>query len=498
MYKHSEKQMILSDDFFLPFGGKLNKENRWCKLAQIIPWDVIEEKYIKNFKNTTGGNEALSVRYALGSLIIQAKESLSDKQLLVHISENPYMQYFIGLQSFKQEEPFHHSLLVTFRKRLGKDIINEVNELIAKVNISDDDENDSNEDKPSNDSDKDNPSSKSDTSDDKNENSGKLILDATCVPADIHYPTDIWLLNTTREALEEIIDVLHKPYIGERIKPRTYRRNARKDFMNLEKKRRKSKKEIRKGIGKQLRYIERDLKIIENFSKESSFKLLNKKQYKNLLVSTQIYKQQLEMYQNKTHKIEDRIVSLYMPFIRPIVRGKTNAPVEFGAKLSVSVVNGYTFMEEVKYDAYNESTTLQKSIEDYKRKFGFYPKAVIADKIYRNRKNLKYCKRHNIRISGPPLGRPTSDKELYKEQRKQEVEDSKIRNSVEGKFGEAKRAYGLNRLFTRLKETSETVIALNILVMNLEKRLRVLFVQFLKRRIGATNFNKLSISNSVQ
>ena len=86
MYKHSEKQMILPDDFFLPFGGKLNKENRWCKLAQIIPWDIIEEKYIKNFKNTTGGNEALSVRCALGSLIIQARESLSDEQLVVHIS----------------------------------------------------------------------------------------------------------------------------------------------------------------------------------------------------------------------------------------------------------------------------------------------------------------------------------------------------------------------------------------------------------------------------
>ena len=476
MYKHNQKQMILPHEFFLPFTGKLNPENRWCKLAAIIPWDIIEDRYIKNFKNTKSGNEAFSIRTALGSLIIQTHEKLSDEKLLLQLSENPYMQYFIGLDAFVEKPPFDSSLMVHFRKRLGKDIINEVNELIARPDISTDDIDDNNSGGKKA---KDKESEKK--LDEEIKNAGKLILDATCVPADIRYPTDIWLLNKSREAFEEIIDVLHRPHIGFSKKPRTYRNCARKEYLNIDKKKRPSAKEIRKGIGKQLRYIQRDLESIEDLIEKSSLKLLDRGQYRKLLISNEIYRQQLEMYQNRSHKIDDRIVSLHMPFVRPIVRGKTNAPVEFGAKLSIGVIDGYVYMEDLRFDAYNEGVTLIASVEKYNKKFGFYPQAVIADKIYRNRANLAYCKKNGIRLSGPPLGRPTSDKVLLKEQRRQERKESGIRNSVEGKFGEGKRVYGLDRLMTRLEDTSETVIAITILVMNLEKRLRVLIVQFFKR-----------------
>jgi IS5 family transposase len=187
----------------------------------------------------------------------------------------------------------------------------------------------------------------------KGKNVGKLILDATCTPADIHYPTDIWLLNEAREALEEIIDVLHEPHIGQCVKPRTYRESARKKYLNVEKKKKLTAKKIRKAIGQQLRYIRRDLQIIEKLVEKSPLKLLNKRQYRNLLVSQEIYRQQLKMYQTKEHQVEDRIVSLYMPFVRPIVRGKTHAEVEFGAKLAISIVNGFCFMEHLSFDAFN-------------------------------------------------------------------------------------------------------------------------------------------------
>ncbi len=96
------------------------------------------------------------------------------------------------------------------------------------------------------------------------EKQGTLLLDATCTPADIHYPTDLWLLNQAREALEEIIDVLHEPLIGQSKKPRTYRQSARKSYLNVDKKKHKTAKAIRRGIGKQLRFIKRDLKIVKN------------------------------------------------------------------------------------------------------------------------------------------------------------------------------------------------------------------------------------------
>ena len=81
------------------------------------------------------------------------------------------------------------------------------------------------------------------------ENQGQLILDATCVPADVHFPTDIWLLNKVREAQEEVIDVLHKPLTGTQKKSRTYRNRARRDYLNIDKKKHKTYKEIRKESG---------------------------------------------------------------------------------------------------------------------------------------------------------------------------------------------------------------------------------------------------------
>lgn len=482
MYHFTEQQFLLPYEFCMPFDGKLNPKNQWCQLAAMIPWGEVELKYAKNFK-TPAGQVAYSVRMALGALIIQNRKSLSDRETVQEITENPYLQYFVGLTSFIDEAPFDASLMVHFRKRLGKDIINEVNEMIVKAA------------KPKNDDD--NPPGGAKSKDDPNEpqpsteisNSGKLILDATCTPADIHFPTDTWLLNKVREALEEIIDSLHEPLIGIEDKPRTYRENARRNYLRIEKKRRLGKKEIRKAIRQQLGYIRRDLKIIEKLTQKSSLALLAKRQYRNLLVSQEIYRQQQQMYKNKKHQVDGRIVSLHMPFVRPIVRGKAKAEVEFGAKLAISVVNGFCFMERLSFEAFNEGTTLIESLENYHRRFGCYPKEVYADKIYRTRENIRNCKLHGIRLSGPPLGRPTKNAELLKEQCRQERQDIGIRNEVEGKFGEGKRLCGMERIMTHLQQTSETVITLQLLVLNLNKRLRLLLFKFFKVLFSALKFS---------
>jgi IS5 family transposase len=89
--------------------------------------------------------------------------------------------------------------------------------------------------------------------------------------------------------------------------------------------------------------------------------------------------------------VDDRIVSLHMPFTRPIVRGKAGSDVEFGDKLAISIVNGFCFMEHLSFNAFNEGVTFIESLENFRRQFGFYPKEVFADKIYRNRENLQFC-----------------------------------------------------------------------------------------------------------
>ena len=181
------------------------------------------------------------------------------------------------------------------------------------------------------------------------------------------------------------------------------------------------------------------------------------------------------MYDERTQRIDDRIVSISQPHVRPIKRGKAGRDTEFGAKLSVSVVDGFSFVDRLSWDNYNESLDLVGQLERYRRRFGFYPESVHVDKIYRTRANRAFCKERSIRMSGPPLGRPT--KQVSVADKKQAAADEAIRNQVEGKFGQGKRRFGLDRIMARLASTSAAQISLSFLVMNLELALlRIFFV----------------------
>jgi len=185
MYRPLDKLQHSFFDFNQPLGMHMNPENRWVRLAEQIPWDVFESKYADLFPNDTG-NVAKPLRTALGSLIIQKKLGFSDRELVEQITENPYLQYFIGLPGYQEEPPFDASTLVLFRKRLSPEIIMEANDYI--LNHDDDD-------------DKKNPPSKN-SSEKRNgekgledaENQGTLMIDATCAPANIRYPQDTAVL----------------------------------------------------------------------------------------------------------------------------------------------------------------------------------------------------------------------------------------------------------------------------------------------------------------
>jgi hypothetical protein len=195
-----------------------------------------------------------------------------------------------------------------------------------------------------------------------------------------------------------------------------------------------------------------------------------------LLVIAEVYRQQKWMYDNKEQRIDHRIVSLSQPYVRPIVRGKAGTPVEFGAKLSVSCIDGYVFLDRISWENFNESGDLQSQIEAFKTRTGVYPESVHVDKIYRTRSNRAFCKERGIRMSGPPLGRPPAN--VSAEKKKQALEDERIRNTIEGKFGVSKRRFSLNRVMRRLPHTSETAIAITFLVMNLSALLRQVFCLF--------------------
>lgn len=192
---------------------------------------------------------------------------------------------------------------------------------------------------------------------------------------------------------------------------------------------------------------------------------------------SEIYRQQLSMYKKNANRIEDRIVSINQPHIRPIVRGKAGSPVEFGAKISASCVDGYVFLDRLSWDNFNESQDFIAQVESYYQQTGYYPASVHVDKIYRTRSNRAYCKENGIRMSGVPLGRPR--KNISVETKKQAIEDERIRSGIEGKFGQGKRRFSLNRIMTKLEESSQTSIAIIFLVMNLSQLLKEALIAFL-------------------
>ena len=198
-----------------------------------------------------------------------------------------------------------------------------------------------------------------------------------------------------------------------------------------------------------------------------------------MLLLTEVDRQQQGLFDNNKQSIEDRIVSLSQPHIRPIVRGKAGKSVEFGAKLSASCFEGYVFLDRMSWDNFNESGDLKAQVEAYHSFTGYYPESVHADRIYRTRSNRAWCHEKGIRISGPPLGRPPVN--VSKEKKKQALEDDRIRNAIEGKFGEGKRRFGFNRIMAKLDNTSQTTIAITFLVMNLSTWWRRVFYVFLYR-----------------
>ena len=204
------KAMYGQQKLEIPFGVELNVDNRWVKLSGIMPWDEIEENYAQNFDGTNG-HEAKPSRLAFGALYIQNRLAITDEETVEQIRETPSMQYFCGFESYTTAKPFDSSLMVHFRKRITPEMMKEIAEkaFAAEARKTIEAEKpDNSDDNGNNDVSNDNNVDKSNNNADNNPK-GTLLLDATCCPADIHYPTDIGLLNHARELLECVIDDLH-------------------------------------------------------------------------------------------------------------------------------------------------------------------------------------------------------------------------------------------------------------------------------------------------
>lgn len=306
-------------------------------MADKIDWEHLEEGYANLFPSEKG-NPAKPLRMVLGALLAQ-KKKLSDRKLVKEIEENPYVQYFMGLPMVTSKCPFTAPALVYFRKRLTAEMLMEINERLlenANPTTEHSEENESNR------------AAYANTPEEDRDNLGTMIMDATCSPSNIRYPMDFLLLNEAGEKLEKMIDFFHNCYHPWK-KPRTYREVARKEYLDLAKSKKRTQKKIRATIRKQLGYVRRNLGYLEAYM-EAGY-ALPAKYINNYLVILDLYDQQKYMYDNKVNRVDNRIVSISQPWIRPIKRGKVKAPTEFGAKYDVSIdENGFARLEKLSFD----------------------------------------------------------------------------------------------------------------------------------------------------
>ncbi len=501
--------------FKTPFEQHLNENNRWVQLADNLAWDELVKMY--NNKLCKGfGAPGIDARKVIGALIIKHKLCLSDRETIEMIKENVYMQYFVGLPSFSHEEIFHHTEFVYIRRRLSEVDFNSMTEtLMRKAGLFEADTTKvENEKKQGDDLDKDGTGSDQpgnqpenvnvplqDTSDQKDsdnasevcgeqhvqsdsetiDNKGELKLDATVADQKIKYPNDVELLNTGRQEVDRMIDRLCEDLEVKR--PRTYRRKGRAAFLDFAKKKNKTFKQIHKARTKQLNFLKRNLKrldmLIGQYEAQDKGLPLAYRDLRILWAVRLMYAQQLEMHRHKTHRIEHRIVSIYQPYVRPMVRGKAKNKVEFGSKNGISLQNGYAFIETLSWDAYNENIDLQKGAENYKNRFGYYPAQIIADAIYHTLDNKNFCKENHIQLLGKTLSK-TAKSKLSAKERKEHKRLHNSRNHIEGKFGQGKSGYDLNKIAARYANTSASWIAAIYFVMNILRFAGSSFLPFLQ------------------
>lgn len=418
----------------LPFAGRLDRENRWIKLSELINWNEFERIYSKLFSKL--GRSAIKARIVVGALILKHKLELSDREIAQQLAEHPYLQIFIGLTEFTTTPPFDSSTLTNVRKRLGENEFDKFEKEIIK-----------------------------ELTDKKLIKAKGLLVDATVVESEITFPTDCGLLNKVRQYLTEKIKDFSK-ITGEKV--RTYCRVARQEYLNFNKKRKKTNKQIRRMQKSLLQYVRRNIKQMKEVMvrlKESGVEIPNKILDK-FEVAKKIYEQQKTMYEQKVKTIKSRIVSFHKHYVRPMVRGKAGKNVEFGPKVSLGYVDGYLFVDHYSTDSFNESKYLKQAVDNYKERFNKKPNYVAMDNIYGNRDNRNYLKDEEIRTSVKALGRKKSNPANDKDRRWRHGKQRE-RNRIEGAIGHVKSKYLLEKVRAKLPKTEYSWFRLALLSHNL-------------------------------
>lgn len=438
MYRAKDRSENYLFRELMPFGGQLAEGNRWLKIKGLIPWGELEREYASYFSGR--GRPGLDGRLVIGLFLLKHMTVLSDVEVVLGLQENVYWQAFCGMEQFETARKLDPSSLTKIRHKLGVKFTRDLEKRTYQVLI------------------------------DKKIIRGKgMLVDATVMPEKIRYPNDVGLLNDVREwTVGRLKEIAGKT--GERV--RTYRRKARKLFLNFSKKKIKTRQMIERTKKRMLQYVRRNLGQLKARVGQLDY-LVRKEVEERLKVAEKIYAQQKQMYDEKVQRCEARVVSWWREYVRPIKRGKSGGKeVEFGPKVCLSHVDGFTFLDEFNHENYSEARVdiVEKQIKNYEERFGHKPPSMTGDQLYGNRGNRELLKVLEILPAFKPLGRKGEEsqrQERYLRRKQRE------RNRIEGDIGNVKEHYGCDGIRYHYVEGSEMWVRLGLLAKNLKAAVAV-------------------------
>ena len=404
------------------------------QLFQVIPWSELVAAVKKSRSETRGRKPVFDTRGKLALMILKSYLSVSDEQLMERLSSDFVVQFFCGVYFRPNDKIPHYKLISQIRVELGQwldwDVFQKALARYWKPYLQDCEE---------------------------------CCLDATCYESDLRYPTDVKLLWECCEWLKKQIDLvchhyhLAKPrnkFLEQRLKQLAYRRRKKPTH-----------RQTQARIKTLLYLLDKLNTQVEPLMAQVPVKDLKlwARYFSRIHIVEKVYEQQLHKYQTGEHP-KERIVSLDKDYLRPIVRGKENKRVEFGAKVHIIQVDGINFIEHFSYEAFHEGNRLLVAMDFHNQLMEVECQRLAADTLYATNDNRKECSKRKIATSFIPKGPLAKDEE---ERRKVRVELARKRATrMEGSFGTEKRHYGLTRIRARTNLTEKLWIFFGVHTAN--------------------------------
>ena len=279
------------------------------------------------------------------------------------------------------------------------------------------------------------------------------MSDATCYESHLRYPTDIKLMWECCEWLHKLLQKTCREQ-GERL-PRSKYNEVAKARLAYAKQRKPKKSATRRMQRRLLKLLG---KLIGQWNCLCRLYApvihLSAEQDKRIMAIKEVHRQQTDHFNKK--EVKHRIVSIDRPYIRPIVRGKENKRVEFGAKVNNIQVDGISFIEHHSFEAFNEGTRLKQCVEYQESLTGVKVTRIGMDTIYANNENRKYCTERGITTNFVRKGPKPKDEPVCVSTARRII--GNLRATVlEGSFGNQKQHYGVGRIAARNRH-SETLL----------------------------------------